>query len=337
LTNSIKYFYKILSKLTFFKILNIAKLYFSYIFSIISKRYIFFGKPSFVSIEPTNICNLFCPECPTGQKTIKRETGNIDFELYLKIINELSPFLTYLTLYHQGEPLLHPQLFELIKYAHTKNIFTTTSTNAQFIDDKNSKAIVESGLDKLIISIDGIDQDTYSTYRIGGDLNKVINGTKSIIKWKKELKSSTPFLVFQFLVLKNNEHQINDIISLGKNIGVNSIEIKTAQINDYKLGNKFIPENAKFSRYKKNTDNTYSLKNKLPNKCWRMWSSAVITFNGIVIPCCFDKNIIHKMGNITGNSFVNVWGNAKYIEFRKRILNSRKEIQICTNCSKNIF
>jgi len=334
LTNSIKYFYKILSKLTLLKILNIAKLYFSYILSIIIKKYFFFGKPAFLSIEPTNKCNLSCPECPTGQNTVNRKTGIIDIELFKKIIEELSSFLTHLTLYHQGEPLLHPQIFDLIKFAHEKNIFITTSTNAQFLDDKNSKSIVESGLDKLIISIDGIDQETYSKYRIGGDLNKVIDGTKNIMKWKKELRSSTPFLVFQFLVLRTNEHQINHIIRLGKNMGVDSIEIKTAQIYDYEFGNKLIPQNSGFSRYKKNIDNTYSIKNKLPNKCWRMWSSSVITFDGVVIPCCFDKYIQHKLGSITDNSYLKIWKSTKYKDFRKFLLTSRKDIKICTNCSE---
>ena len=121
-------------------------------------------------------------------------------------------------------------------------------------------------MDRLIISIDGTTQDVYQQYRVGGNIDKVIEGAKNIVKWKKELKSKTPFVFFQFLVVKPNEHQIEDIKTTGKEIGVDDVWFKTAQVYDYETDpNQLIPTIDKFSRYKKNTDGTYSTKNK-----WRI-------------------------------------------------------------------
>src|SRR5438046_10221776 len=107
----------------------------------------------------------------------------------------------------------------MMKYASQKKIYTATSTNAHYLSEENAKRTVESGLDRLIISIDGTTQDVYQQYRIGGNLEKVLEGTRNIVKWKKELKSSTPHVIFQFLVVKPNEHQIEDVKKLAKEMG----------------------------------------------------------------------------------------------------------------------
>jgi MoaA/NifB/PqqE/SkfB family radical SAM enzyme len=120
-------------------------------------------------------------------------------DLFKKVIDELAPSLSYLTFYFQGEPYLHPNFLELVKYAADKNIYTATSTNAHYLNDAAAKKTIESGLDRLIISIDGTTQETYEAYRKGGKLDKVIEGARNIVRWKKELKSITPFVVFQFL------------------------------------------------------------------------------------------------------------------------------------------
>jgi radical SAM protein with 4Fe4S-binding SPASM domain len=193
---------------------------------------------------------------------------------------------------------------------------------------------VESGLDRLIISIDGTTQNVYQQYRVGGQLDKVIEGTKNIIKWKKELKSKKPFVVFQFLVVKPNEHQIEDVKKMAKEIGVNDVWLKTAQVYDFKNDpNNLIPANDKYSRYRKNTDG-YEFKGKLANHCWRLWHDPVITWDGLVAPCCFDKDAQHQLGDLKKNTFKEIWKNGKYTTFRKQILKGRKNINICSNCSE---
>jgi radical SAM protein with 4Fe4S-binding SPASM domain len=292
--------------------------------------------PSFISIEPTNCCNLFCPECNSVKVSYNKQQGYMELALFKNIISELSPYLTYLNLYNQGEPLLHHDIFELIKFASSKKIFTCLSTNAQLLDDNRAREIVESGLGKIIISIDGISQESYSSYRIGGELNKVISGAQNILKWRKMLNKTSPYIVFQFIVFKTNEHEIKKISELGKKLKVDQTEFKTAQINNYKTNNDLIPQNSRYSRYYKGNDNTFFLKNKLKNKCWRMWSSAVITFNGAVSPCCFDKNAEYIMGNLSNSCFKTIWFNDVYNYFRKSVFISRKNIDICTNCSEGL-
>ena len=112
------------------------------------------------------------------------------------------------------------------------------------------------------------------------------------------------------------------------------VVFKTAQVYDFENGNPLIPENIKYSRYKKNCNGTYSIKNKLLNQCWRMWSSCVVTWDGIVVPCCFDKDAKHKLGDLKNQNFNELWESAKYQNFRQSILKSRKEIDICKNCSE---
>ncbi|MEI6508594.1 MAG: radical SAM/SPASM domain-containing protein [Bacteroidota bacterium] len=323
-----------LSKLNGKRILNAAKLLSSYYVSKVMKKPVHWGMPTIVEIEPTTSCNLRCPQCPSGLREFSRNTGMLDLPLYKKIIDEISPELVYVILYFQGEPFLNKSFLEFVKYAAQKNIYTATSSNAHYFTDEMAKATIESGLDRLIISIDGTSQETYSKYRVGGDIEKVIDGTKKLLKWKKELNRSTPHIIWQFIAFKHNEHQIPELKKLAKEIGVNELGIKTAQIYDYQTSDNFIPDNNNLSRYKKNADGTYQIKNKLLNHCWRMWRGSVITWDGLVVPCCFDKDATHRFGDVSKQTFSEVWRSEQYNRFRQAVLKSRKEIDICTNCSE---
>jgi len=292
------------------------------------------GLPISIAIEPTTSCNLRCPECPSGLRQFTRPIGMLEPSFFKSTIDSLYKDLIYLTFYFQGEPYLNPNFLDMVKYASDKGIYTSTSTNAHYLNEEQALKTVQSKLNRLIISIDGTTQETYEQYRIGGTLQKVIEGTKHIIAAKKALKSSTPHIVFQFLVVKPNEHQIEDVKKLAQDLGVREVVFKTAQVYDFKHGNALIPENIKYSRYKKNKDGTYSIKNKLLNQCWRMWSSCVITWDGLVVPCCFDKDAKHQLGDLKTQAFHDLWKSSKYQLFRQSILKSRQEIDICKNCSE---
>lgn len=324
----------VLRKLTAKKAFNALKIYWSYQRSRLLKKNSHRGLPLSLNFEPTTSCNLRCPECPSGQRAFTRPTGMLDQASFRKTIDELSDTLIYLTFYFQGEPYLNPAFLDMVKYASDKRIYTFTSTNAHYLDDENARRTVESGLDKLIISIDGTTQDVYEQYRVGGKLDKVIEGTKRMIEWKKRLKSKTPYLVFQFLVVKPNEHQVADARKLAAEMGVDEIKFKTAQVYEYENGSGLIPDNDKYSRYRKDETGKYILKNKLLSQCWRMWSGCVITWDGMVVPCCFDKDARHRLGDVRLSSFKEVWRSEPYNSFRSAILRSRKEIDICKNCSE---
>lgn len=323
----------ILSKLNGRRLLNAAKLFSSYYVSKSIKRTVHWGMPGVMEIEPTTSCNLRCPQCPSGLREFTRDTGMLDLPLYKKIIDEIHPDLVYLLLYFQGEPFLNKQFLEFVRYAAQKNIYTATSSNAHYFTDEMAKATVQSGLDRLIISIDGTTQETYGKYRKGGTLEKVIAGTQNLLKWKKELGLKTPHIIWQFIAFKHNEHQIPEIKKLAREIGVDELGIKTAQIYDYQTSDAFIPENETLSRYTKTGDG-YKIKNKLLDQCWKMWKGSVITWDGMVVPCCFDKDATHRFGNVSAQSFKEVWESQPYHRFRSAVLRSRKEIDICTNCSE---
>lgn len=290
--------------------------------------------PFSLSIEPTTACNLGCPECPSGLKHFTRPTGKLDLTLHKKMLSELKKSVFYINYYFQGEPFLHPNFLELIKEAKKHKIYTATSTNAHFIDKTKAMDIVHSGLDRLIISIDGLTQETYEQYRVHGKLDKVIAGTKHLIAAKNKLKSKTPYLIFQFLAVKPNEHEVPAVFKLGAEMGIDEVRIKSAQLYDFEHGNPLMPENEKYSRYKLKSDGTYSLKYKTGDHCWRMWSSSVITWDGKIVPCCFDKDAKHVLGSMKEVDFKEIWNNVQYTAFRNAVLNNRNEIDICKNCSE---
>jgi radical SAM protein with 4Fe4S-binding SPASM domain len=255
-------------------------------------------------------------------------------DVFKQTIDELQKTLLYLTFYFQGEPYLHPQFLDLVQYASSRGIYTATSTNAHYLNDKNARKTIESGLDRLIISIDGTTQETYQSYRVGGKLDKVLEGTRNLVRWKKELKSKTPHLVFQFLVVKPNEHQIAEVQQLAKEIGVDKVGLKTAQIYDYAQGSPLIPTIEKYSRYQLQEDGSYKIKNKLINHCWKMWHSCVITWDGLVVPCCFDKDAYYRLGDVQKQSFKELWQGKKYQQFRQTLIKSRSQIEMCKNCTE---
>ena len=324
-----------ISKLSKRKLKNATRVLSSYYKSRITGKALLRGMPLSLSVEPTTSCNLRCPECPSGLRSFTRPTGMLSQDLFENILNELSPDLIYLILYFQGEPYLNPHFFDFIRYAAKRKIYTATSTNAHYLDNESARSTVESGLDRLIISIDGSTQETYEKYRIGGSIDKVWSGLENIVNWKKKLQSHTPHLIVQFLVLGHNQHQIEEIKQMGYRSGADEVVLKTAQIYDYENGSRLIPDIGKYARYEQNGDDgKWYIKNKLLNHCWKMWHSSVITWDGRVLPCCFDKDASHQMGNLSERTFRDIWQGESYQNFRKSLLRSRKTIDICQNCTE---
>jgi len=327
----------LLSKLTPARVWNGCKVFSSFYASRLLNRPVQWGYPVSISFEPTTHCNLRCPECPSGLRAFSRPTGMLETDFFRRTIDEIHRELLYLIFYFQGEPYLNPEFLEMVKYASAKKIYTATSTNAHYLTDENARRTVESGLDRLIISIDGTTQEVYEQYRVGGNLEKVIAGARNIVKWKKELKSKTPFVFFQFLVVKPNQHQVEDIKKLAKEVGVDEVRFKTAQVYDYETDpHQLIPTIDKYSRYRQLPDGSWQPKNKLANRCWKMQHANVITWDGLVVPCCFDKDALHQLGNLRNQSFKEIWHNDNYRQFRSELMKSRKNIDICANCSEGV-
>jgi len=326
--------FNFIRKLTPRRLFNAGQLLTSFYVTKWRRKPVQWGSPMTVSIEPTTACNLRCPECPSGLRSFTRETGNLKQDFFTKTIDEIYKDLIYLIFYFQGEPYINPNFLDMVSYANKKGIYTITSTNGHFLNDANAKKTIESGLDRMIISVDGTTQEVYENYRKEGKLENVLAGARNVVKWKKELKSSTPHIIFQFLVVKPNEHQIPDIYRLAEEIGVDEVKLKTAQVYDYEQGNPLIPTIDKYSRYHKKEDGTYSVKNEMLNHCWKLWHACVISWNGLVLPCCFDKDADHRLGDLNHNSFQDIWHGKEYDRFRKSLLVGRDQIEICKNCTE---
>lgn len=324
----------ILRKITFARLWNAFLIHFSFYLSRLLKNNVQWGLPYAFSVEPTTSCNLRCPECPSGLRSFTRDTGSIPLSNFNKIIDQYAQNAFFLNLYFQGEPFLNPDFNRLVEYAHQKKIHTSTSTNAHYLTPEMSDEVVKSGLDRMIISIDGTTQETYEQYRIGGNLEKVKIGIENITKAKQKWNSKTPYVVLQFLVVKPNEHQIDDIQDFGRSSGVDEVKLKTAQIYDYQNGNQLIPTLEQYARYIKQSNGQYRLKHQLMDECWKMWHSNVVTWDGDVVPCCFDKDAKYVMGNVLIQPLEEVWTSEKYQRFRKQIWTNREQIDICQNCTE---
>lgn len=325
---------EIAKKLSFSKLWNVFLLRASFVMGKYFKLPVVWGTPYAASIEPTTACNLGCPECPSGLKQFTRETGRLPVDENKNMLDQIGSNLFYINYYFQGEPFLNPQFLDLIKEAHKRKIYTATSTNAHFISDKKALDIIDSGLSRLIISIDGITQETYEDYRIHGQLEKVLRGTKAVMQAKSQRKSATPHVIWQFLVTGKNEHEIPALQELAREYGVDELRLKSIQVYEFEHGNPLIPHNEKYSRYKKLPNGKYKMKAGLGNHCWRMWSSTVLTWNGIVVPCCFDKDAKHQLGKISDSNFKSIWKSERYKSLRKQILTARQDVDICNNCSE---
>ncbi|MEL6358238.1 MAG: radical SAM protein, partial [Bacteroidota bacterium] len=211
-----------LRKLTSRRLANLTAVTTSYYLTRWLKKPISWGVPFTIAIEPTTACNLRCPECPSGLRSFTRPTGNLKQDFFRRIIDENYRDLLYLIFYFQGEPYINPDFLDMVAYAKKRGIYTISSTNGHFLNDENAKRTIESGLDRLIISVDGTTQEVYEQYRKAGKLDVVLQGARNIVKWKRELGYG-PHLIFQFLVVKPNEHQTRDIQRLAKEIGIDEV------------------------------------------------------------------------------------------------------------------
>jgi radical SAM protein with 4Fe4S-binding SPASM domain len=310
---------------------NAVKAAVSYLQSSLTGKANIKGMPVSVSIELTNICNLNCPECVTGSGMMTREKGYIDPDLFWKVISELKPYIYYLNLYFQGEPMLHPGFFSFLrKY---RGIKTTVSTNGHFLSEENAERLAKSGLGKLIVSLDGMDREAYSIYRVNGDFTKVTEGIKNVANAIRKNNSSLK-LEIQFLVNSFNEKQIAGARRFARQMNAH-LKLKSMQIISNNDFNRWLPSLKRFRRYKMK-NNEYIIKSTLPDRCPRLWFNPVITWDGKVLPCCFDKDGEYVMGDLNEDSFREIWDGPKYRSFRKSILSGRKMTDICRNCTSGI-
>jgi len=293
------------------------------------------GLPPAISVEPTNRCNLKCPECPSGTGKLTRPLGVLSLNDFKDFVDQVYKKSFYLQLFFQGEPYINKNLPEMTRYARQKNMYVAVSTNGILLKGKTVEEMLKNPPDKLILSVDGLDQATYEIYRQGGRLSDVKENLSEIIKKKRELNLKKPYIELQFIVMKQNEHQIEDVINFGRKEGCDKVVLKTMQVGSYENALMFLPENQKYSRYSL-ADGELKIKNKLKNHCFALWRSSVVTWDGKVAPCCFDKDAKYETGSLLKNKFNDIWKGKKYNDFRQAVLNNRQSINICRNCTEGL-
>jgi MoaA/NifB/PqqE/SkfB family radical SAM enzyme len=328
--------------LTLKKILNSIYVAFNYFFikSLTVKH------PVRLVFDPTNHCNLQCPLCPTGQGRMDRAIGFMDVDKFKLIIDENYKYLFEVDLYNWGEPLLHKDIYEMISYAESKNIRVTISSTLNYLTDIMAEKIVSSGLERLIVSLDGANQETYEHYRIGGNFDYVIRNVRKIIDIKKKKNSKYPLIIWEFLIFSHNEKEISNAKRQAKKIGFDKFIVKYIrsdmgielfQSDKEKIigAGKWLPTNDSMSRfyYKKE-------KKKIkPQSCIFLWTQGTINWNGAVSPCCAVYDESYDFGNaFEVNSFLEVWNNDKFKEARSIVKNNTSQNNcVCSNCLKNGF
>ena len=239
-------------------------------------------------------------------------------------------------LYHQGEPYLNKDFLEFVRLAKAKNIYCTTSSNGHYFTEENIRNTIESGLDSMIVSIDGTEQESYETYRVRGDLKKVIEGSRRFMEVKKELGIKTPLIAWQFLVMQHNEHEIPTIKQLAKQVGVDRLLIKNIEVRSEKEAKIWLPKQDKYRRYDFDGEQL-QVKNNDKESCPRPWLSTLINWDGSMVPCCFDKNGQYEMGNINeADTLESLWRGEGFEKFRTQLATDRKGIDMCRNCNQGL-
>lgn len=303
------------------------------------KKRVLTSYPYFLVVDPSNICQLACPLCATGQKKHPGAGRKMSFATFKKIIDEIGEYLLEVHLVWWGEPFLNPEILRFVKYAHRKNIATFISTNFSFpFGQKKMTEIVASGLDVLLVSLDGITPEVYGKYRVKGNFSWVINNIKLLAKTKSNLKAKRPLIEWQFLVNIYNESQIPHLKPFARTLGVNSIVLEQmiTLSGQSKLEQKLInwlPRNSLY-RAKKYSLLTNKSDNLKPGRCWWLWRAAAISPDGGVSPCCYNNDAHSDFGNLTKNRFKDIWNNEKYRAARS-LFNKKKPKAdiICNQCS----
>lgn len=321
--------------LTFKRTVNAVKILTSFYFSKITGKPYVWGMPVSYSIEPTNYCNLKCPECPSGLGALTRPLGLLQFDKFKQMIDEIKDTGFYVQLFFQGEPYINKNLPKMIDYARKSNVYISVSSNGHYVSEKTVENVISHPPDKFIFSIDGLDEESYQNYRIGGTFKQADEGLRLLINERNKFKQNKPYVELQFIVMKQNEHQIETLMKYAKETGVDKVTLKTMQVSSYENAEKFLPSDEKYRRYIIK-DGEVKIKNKHKNHCFALWRTSVITWDGKVVPCCFDKDADFQMGILNGLNFKDIWFSDEYNSFRHKILKNRKEVDMCNNCTEGL-
>jgi radical SAM protein with 4Fe4S-binding SPASM domain len=288
------------------------------------------GGPETAMVEPTNVCNLACPTCPTGTGKIA-PLPPMSVARFGEVMSALSPRLANLALWNYGEPLLHKELPAIIARAKQAGVrIVKVSSNAHFLDGERGRALLSSGLDVLILSVDGASQETYQVFRKDGDFARVAAQVAWICAEKKRLGQRRPSIELQFIAMRHNAHELPEIRRLAATWGVDKLRVKTVGAED--AGTRdLVPAERLLSRYREDGvthATTYPF-------CTMAWDHTVVNVDGSVTPCCYirpDMGADFVLGNVFERPFAEIWRGERYRAFRAAMLAGREAMPVCGKC-----
>ena len=296
------------------------------------RRTITFSQPTGLMLEPADVCNLDCKGCWTNDQRQKDKPRYLSVKHFEKIMNDLGDYLNILWFWGWGEPFLNKNIYSMIRKAREKKIVVICSTNGNVHwDNSELEELVKSGLSMLTIAVDGMDQATYSKYRINGKLEQILENIQKLVETKKRLGSILPLINMRMVVMAHNEHQTEDFVSFGKSLGADIVSYKTFECR--KGGAKAdFPINKKYQRYALDKLNSHDEK-KERYYCYRPWRRLEIFADGAVTPCEFDLDRQYLLGMLDDDiPLTAMWNNGVMKDFRHQFMKDIDKISFCNNC-----
>lgn len=286
------------------------------------------GMPTTLMLEPTNACNLNCPLCPTGSGATDVPKGYMAFELFERVVSELHPYLFATNLWGFGEPMLHPRLPAMVTYLEGKNVPAEVSTNGtHLLKDSSIEKLLDSGLSRLRVSLDGASQDVYEQYRKGGSLKKIVGAIERIQQFKAQRKLSKPWLAIQFIVMRQNEHEIEGMKRLARELGVD-LRLKAVAVCEEHRA-EYLPVESEIVRYGRDDD-----AERQSALCRFPWDTLTVNWDGTVVPCCKDPHRCHLIGKIDEHTSASeIWNGEAFVSFRERRVTEKHALEECATCA----
>lgn len=262
------------------------------------------------------------------------------FGNFKKAIDNIKDAVHVVLLYFTNEPLLTPDIFQMVEYAHHQGLYVEISTNATLLNRQKVKELFDSKLDKVIVDFDGTTKESYEPFRVGADFDQVFQNIKYLCEQKQILKSRKPFIELQFVLNKFNQNEVADVKKIAKELRVNRLSIRSFGLGRYayteeeiaELSSKFFPDTKEYQekiRYKKERG-ALNIKNS-PRKCPLAKSHLVVLVDGRVVMCCYDLNGEYVFGNVFSQKLKDIWFDPKTRKMRQMAEN--RKYPLCKVCS----
>lgn len=269
-------------------------------------------KPIQIVIGITNACNAKCKTC--SRRLMKRKIGFMDFKTLKKIIDESRNYAEFVDFSFDGEALMHPQVFDFIRYCKKNKLLVGTSTNGISLTKEVSKKLLESGIDCIVLSLDAATGKTYKLIKNVDKFDEVLQNISYLLQIKKRMKNP-PYIIAQFVESKLNKNEKGRFIKMWKNSGVDDIRIKPCFTFGSDLG----------------VIDSLKIRNKSCHIPWRLFH---VYWDGTVVLCCLDLLGETPIGNIKENSIDEIWNSKRMQNFRKLLARGKaSNISICRMCN----